>query len=90
MPKTAIQVVTGISPNGDGINDYWKIINIGAFGKCDVKIYNRWGDVVYESSDYKNDWDGKREGKTLPEGTYYYLINTPKDGSFTGPLNILK
>jgi gliding motility-associated-like protein len=90
LPKTAIQVTTAFTPNGDGINDYWKIINIGAYGNCDVKIYNRYGDMMFESSNYKNDWDGKRNGKTLPEGTYYYLINTPKDGSFTGSVNILK
>lgn len=90
LPKKAIDVVTGFSPNGDGINDYWKIINIDAFGVCKVKIYNRWGDLVYSSSNYLNDWDGKRNGKMLPQGTYYYLIETPNDGTYTGPVNIVK
>lgn len=88
--KTSIQIVSVFTPNGDGINDYWKILNIGTFGKCEVKIFNRWGDEIYTSSDYKNDWDGKRGGKSLPEGTYYYIINTSNAGTFTGPINILK
>jgi gliding motility-associated-like protein len=90
LPKKAIDVVTGFSPNGDGINDYWKILNIEAFGKCKVSIYNRWGDLIYSTNDYKNDWDGKHKGKVLPQGTYYYMIETPNDGSYTGPVNIVK
>ena len=90
LPKTPINVVNAFTPNGDGINDVWKITNIDIFGKCAVKIFNRWGDLMYSSSDYKNNWDGKRNGEVLPEGSYYYLIYTPNDGSYTGPINILR
>ena len=68
------------TPNGDGINDYFEI-GYGDEGKPinDLKVYflstklvifNRWGRIVYESTDYKNDWDG---GK-LPDGTYFYVL----------------
>jgi gliding motility-associated-like protein len=90
LQKTELQTVSTFTPNGDGINDNWKILNIETFGKCEVKIFNRWGDLIYTSSDYKNDWNGTRNGKQVPEGTYYYLIKTPKDGAYTAPLNILK
>jgi gliding motility-associated-like protein len=90
LPKDEIQVTTIFSPNGDGVNDYWKILNIGAYGTCKVTIYNRWGDDVFTSSNYQNDWDGTKKGKKLPEGTYYYVIETENDGTFTGPVNIIK
>ena len=68
------------TPNGDGVNDYFEI-GYGSDGKPinDLNVYflsnkltifNRWGRIVYESSDYKNDWDG---GK-LPDGTYFYVL----------------
>lgn len=68
------------TPNGDGINDYFEI-GYGSEGRPinDLNVYflsnkltifNRWGRIVYESNDYKNDWDG---GK-LPDGTYFYVL----------------
>ena len=68
------------TPNGDGINDYFEI-GYGDKGKPindlsqyflshKLVIFNRWGRIVYESTDYKNDWDG---GK-LPDGTYFYVL----------------
>lgn len=68
------------TPNGDGINDYFEIgygeeghpINDLSvyFQSNKLTIFNRWGRIVYESNDYKNDWDG---GK-LPDGTYFYVL----------------
>jgi len=68
------------TPNGDGVNDYFEI-GYGSEGKpindlsvyflsSKLTIFNRWGRIVYESSDYKNDWDG---GK-LSDGTYFYVL----------------
>ncbi len=69
------------TPNGDNINDYFEI-GYGDEGKPindlneyflshKLVIFNRWGRIVYESSDYRNDWDG---GK-LPDGTYFYVLD---------------
>jgi gliding motility-associated-like protein len=62
------------SPNGDGINDVWKISDGTCFLYAKVGIYNRYGNTVYRSDDYKNNWDGKYEGKPVADGTYYFVI----------------
>jgi|GEM_PF-365026 len=63
-----------ITPNGDGVNDEWIIVNIDKFPLNRVFIVNRWGDVVYEATPYNNDWAGTYNGKLLPQGTYYYYV----------------
>ena len=67
------------TPNGDGQNDYFQIgYDTGEpindlnkyFLSTKLVIFNRWGRTVYESKDYKNDWDGGN----LPDGTYFYVL----------------
>ena len=72
----------GFSPNGDGINDRFVIQRVPDGLTVQLDVYNRWGHLVYQNTNYKNDWDGTanqrvsvtgaREG--LPDGTYYYQI----------------
>ncbi|NNK81513.1 MAG: T9SS type B sorting domain-containing protein [Flavobacteriaceae bacterium] len=65
-----------LSPNGDNINDTWMIVNIERFPNTKIKLYNRWGNEVFSSNDYNNDWRGDSNGgKTLPQGSYYYIID---------------
>lgn len=68
----------GFSPNNDGINDLFVITN-SAGRSISFDVYNRWGNRVYKSTAYKNDWDGRCTegiyiGQDLPVGTYYYVI----------------
>ncbi|MFO8021934.1 MAG: Ig-like domain-containing protein, partial [Perlabentimonas sp.] len=77
--NVGIEIPEGFSPDGDGINDFFEIIGLEYYDQVKVKIYNRWGNLVYQSMDYKNDWDGTANsslsvGRTLPNGTYYYII----------------
>ncbi len=62
------------TPNGDGFNDLFEIKH-PVSTKIEIEIFNRWGNSVYKSIDYQNDWDGKGTGnflgKDLPDGTYY-------------------
>ncbi|GAB3817882.1 hypothetical protein GCM10028895_14430 [Pontibacter rugosus] len=44
------------------------------YPRCKVTVYNRWGSPVYESIGYKREWDGTFNGKILPDGTYYCII----------------
>jgi gliding motility-associated-like protein len=72
-----------ITPNGDGKNDKWIIQNIQQYPEIKVWVYNRWGNLVYQSQPYKNDWNGYyTEGGNvdgpLPASTYFYLIDTMK------------
>lgn len=72
-----IKFYSGITPNGDGNNDIWIVDNIEQFPENEVKIFNRWGNTVWEASGYNNDdvvWDGKNSGgNDLPDGTYFYM-----------------
>jgi gliding motility-associated-like protein len=74
-----------VTPNGDGMNDTWYIENLESYPNSTVQIVNRWGAVVFESDDYKNDWDGTSQngmnigGDELPEGTFYYVLRIGGD-----------
>ena len=83
-----VVVHNAFTPNGDGINDFFKIDNIDSttcYPENTVEIYNRWGILVFETSNYNNTnnaFDGNSRGRTslkqsegLPTGTYFYIIN---------------
>lgn len=72
-------VPNAFSPNGDGINDKWRILYLESYPGATVDVYDRYGQVVFSSVGYSVDWDGTVKGKDLPIGTYYYIIN-PKNG----------
>ncbi len=67
-------VYNGFSPNGDGINDYFKIEGLEAYDDHKLMVFNRWGNKVFQSEDYRNDWSGFWDTKRLPNGTYFYVI----------------
>ncbi len=75
-----------ITPNNDYNNDLFYIQGIN--DRFSLKIMNRWGNIVYESSPYQNNWDGRtNSGKPLSEGTYFYVLynnidNIKFEGSF--------
>jgi gliding motility-associated-like protein len=74
-------IPTMFSPNGDGKNDDFIIPGLSKkYPKCEVKIVNRWGSVMYDSIGYTTTWDGKFKGETAPTGTYFYTI-TLNDGT---------
>lgn len=82
-----------ITPNKDGYNDKWFIKPELIEGdNFEVVIYNRYGDQVYTSSPYKNDWEGTYEGGDLPEGAYYYIIknNNNLKEVHKGVVNVLR
>ncbi len=58
------------TPNGDGINETWKIDHIEQFKENELFIYNRWGNEVYTTKNYSNNWNGS----DLNEGTYFYIL----------------
>ncbi|MEZ4931212.1 MAG: gliding motility-associated C-terminal domain-containing protein [Saprospiraceae bacterium] len=67
-------VYNGFSPNGDGVNDTFKIDGLHAYENHKLMVFNRWGNKVFQSENYQNDWDGFWDSKRLPCGTYFYLI----------------
>jgi gliding motility-associated-like protein len=91
---TILPADNGISslftPNNDGMNDYWYIPDIEQYGKLKVTIFNRYGQTVYQSDSYKNDWEGTWNGFPLPSATYYYIINSSSKGFIKGVVNIVR
>ncbi len=67
------------SPNGDGVHDKWVIQYLETYPGSTVDIYNRYGQLIYHSNEYRIPWDGTVNGKPVPIGTYYYIVN-PKNG----------
>lgn len=86
----AILVSNAFSPNGDGINDTWEIINIDEWPNAQIFIYSRWGNKVFQTTNYSNDWGGD----DLPAATYYYVIElNPIDFNadpITGSVTIMR
>lgn len=70
-----IVIPNAFSPNGDGINDTWKIKYLENFPGCTVSIFDRAGRQLFYSIGYGIPWDGTYSGKALPYGTYYYVID---------------
>jgi len=74
-PPPVIKAVNAFTPNNDGINDYFSI-SITGYGKFNsVRIYNRYGQMVFQTLAEDFNWDGKYNGDPLPPGTYYWIFN---------------
>jgi gliding motility-associated-like protein len=88
-----IVIPTGFTPNGDGYNDTWIIDFIELFPNVEVEIYNRWGEMLFQSRGYRTPWDGRYSGGPVPVGTYYYVVklNDPEfPDAYTGPLTVIR
>ena len=72
---TRLTVPNAFSPNNDGINDVFRISAQGYFRLSYLKIYNRWGQLVFESHDLNLGWNGRRNGTDLPTGVYYWVLS---------------
>jgi len=70
----AVDIPNVLTPNGDGINDFFKLDG-EIFVATSCTIYNRWGQVVYEGDISKFAWDGHSNGTLVSDGAYYYLID---------------
>ncbi len=64
------------TPNSDGINDTWVLGCVDGYPNNHMKVYNRWGNLVYEAKPYQNDWDGRylKTNHMVPDGTYFYTL----------------
>ena len=79
-----------MTPNGDGKNDTWGIGNIENYPGTEVIIVNRNGEIVFEDANYSNNWDGKFNGKDLPDATYYYIVKfATSDKVYKGAVTLL-
>jgi len=68
-----IPLVNIITPNTDNVNNTLTFNGLQFYPNSKIKIFNRWGNLIYSSNDYKNDWNGDGH----EEGTYYYILEVP-------------
>ena len=86
-----IEVTNTFTPDGDGINDTWGISALGVSEGARVQVFERSGSLIFSTENPEERWDGIYQGRALPEGTYYWILNFPKTGEMRkGFLNLLK
>ncbi|MCE7956142.1 MAG: hypothetical protein DYH00_10845, partial [Bacteroidetes bacterium CHB6] len=74
---TDVVLPTGFTPNEDGYNDLYEIRGLDN-NENKFSVYNRWGNLVYEKKNYRNNWDGRsNSNQILPDGTYYAIFSIP-------------
>ncbi|MCG8412531.1 MAG: gliding motility-associated C-terminal domain-containing protein, partial [Bacteroidales bacterium] len=86
-----VKVSNLLTPDDNEKNDYWRIQNIENYPKAKVRVFNRWGEIVFEKVGYQNDWDGRRKNDILPDGVYFYVITFPDTNEiYKGVLSIFR
>ncbi|MBE7176799.1 MAG: gliding motility-associated C-terminal domain-containing protein [Mucilaginibacter polytrichastri] len=79
------------TPNGDGINDEWRIEGLESFPEALIRVFNRYGAIVYQSRGYGTPWNGTRNGQFLPTGVYYYSIELdPGKAAYQGSITLIR
>ena len=78
----AICIPNAFTPNGDGLNDFWRIPALLAYKMYRVSVFNRWGAKVFETNDIAEGWNGKVGGVEQPAGVYVYIINIGNNSDF--------
>jgi gliding motility-associated-like protein len=83
------KIPNAFSPNGDLINDVWVISGLEEKPGNTLKVFDRWGKLLLEESNYQSDWDGTVDGNDLPMGSYFYVLDLG-DGAnvFDGSISI--
>ncbi len=72
---SAISMPNVFTPSGDGSNDRFVPIRRSEITGGQLEIYNRWGDLIFNTDDLDNGWDGTANGKSSPDGTYFYRMS---------------
>jgi gliding motility-associated-like protein len=92
-PNPGVFIPNAFTPNGDGKNDIFKVY--GNYIKAiDMKIFNQWGELIYQTNNVNGGWDGSSKGQQQPIGVYVYLIQTiEQNGAVTsqrGSINLVR
>ncbi len=88
--STFVNIMYLFTPNNDGVNDLWELPDLSNWGTSDVKVYNRWGVLVFADNNYNNTWDGTSGGTAVPAGAYFFIIKTQNAGVKKGTVNIVR
>jgi len=73
-PDCKLICPNAFTPNDDGVNDYFFVSTTGGcrIQKCELKIFDRWGRLVFEGDEITDQWDGDYDGQELKEGVYLW------------------
>jgi len=88
-----IEIPTGFTPDFDGTNDVWELVNLNfIYPNCTVRVFNRWGNIVFDSEGYATPWDGTHKGQALPTGSYFFTLDYGEDTKEddTGTVTIIR
>jgi gliding motility-associated-like protein len=86
-----IYVPSAFTPNGDGLNDTWKIPSLSAFSSFEVVVFDRWGKLVFQGKNTSTPWDGTYHGTPAPVGSYVYQISLSQPpGLLKGTVTIVR
>jgi len=88
-PEHGFYIPNCFTPNGDGLNDDFSVIDFGSCHVYHLVIFNRWGEVVFETDNLNDKWDGRFKGTLVPEDVYAYLLDG-KDYQKQGSVLVLK
>ncbi|MDD2983970.1 MAG: gliding motility-associated C-terminal domain-containing protein [Crocinitomicaceae bacterium] len=82
-----LEITNTFTPNGDGYNDTWKIPALDKYPNCLVQIFDRWGQMLYQTTGYgdKKAWDGTSKGKPMEASVYFYVIEV-RNSDFPKPI----
>ncbi|HRG87559.1 MAG TPA: gliding motility-associated C-terminal domain-containing protein, partial [Chitinophagales bacterium] len=95
IPNYDIFIPNAFTPNNDGANDLWQMYgNLNGLKQIEVKVFNRIGEKVFESTDINFNWDGTYKGAKAPSGVYVYTakfvwINNHSDADYKGTITLL-
>ena len=81
FPDLIYYIPNAITPNGDGLNDVFNVVGLGYADMYNLKIYNRWGELLFESNKISEGWDGRFMGEYVQNGVYIYLVTFRDIGS---------
>jgi gliding motility-associated-like protein len=88
----SLEIPSAFTPDEDGFNDVWNLKELASYPKCEVRIFNRWGHTLFESTGYDTPWDGTVNGEPLPGGAYFFVIDLKVNelNPLTGSITIIK
>lgn len=96
IPDVGLFIPNAFSPDGNGDNDYFEIFgSLELIEQIELKIFDRWGSLLFESFDLNNKWDGTRKGKEVNPGVYVYTlkvawITNHRDSFYKGSVTVLR
>ena len=80
VPPLSVYIPNAFTPDGDGLNDVFIPVGKG-ITDFTLQIFNRWGELIFESNDSKKGWDGTFKNEAVPTGAYVYKMTAKGNGS---------